>query len=426
MNEIWSILKAASLVKFIQIIIIYFTPVRFDTSSQILLDKYSTDKLDIIESSRLPFIREFLEGVVEKFVTWDSVYFADLFVEDIKYEHQFVFCPLWWRLIKHSSGETPNFYTSLLRSLAISNICHVASSVVLFFLTRSIFSRSKLFGQKSTRLAHLSSMISLVSPAGVFLTAPYSESLCALLSFTAFYLRDASLRGSKVGTDGKESTLKSQWYSKILYLLSGTLVAVSFGVRANALLLGALFLYDLYDFYTTSEAHYDCVYPLIAGAQLFVAIIIQNWHAYSIFCPQRGEWCNYFIPSLFRYAQKHYWNNGFLSYWTPNNIPNFLFALPTILILTLGMRFFTVEYPVKEVLPVIIVNGLLLMGGLLFWHVQILTRVASFTPLMYWFLAALLVSNNSLYKHFAKFALQFIVIWTLAQTSLFAAFLPPA
>ena len=65
------------------------------------------------------------------------------------------------------------------------------------------------------------------------------------------------------------------------------------------------------------------------------------------------------------------------------------------------------------------------------YHVQIITRLSSAYPIWYWWLASL-VANGSEVKVFgregsaARIMIQWMVIYSLVQTGLFASFLPPA
>lgn len=65
------------------------------------------------------------------------------------------------------------------------------------------------------------------------------------------------------------------------------------------------------------------------------------------------------------------------------------------------------------------------------YHVQIITRLSSAYPVWYWWLASL-VANGSRVKFLgrsgsaARIMIQWMVIYSLIQTGLFASFLPPA
>ena len=74
---------------------------------------------------------------------------------------------------------------------------------------------------------------------------------------------------------------------------------------------------------------------------------------------------------------------------------------------------------IEKLLPFIVINGLIVVG-VHFWNIQILNRITSFSPLIYWTLA------YNLKKPWAKYAIGYCIVWNFVQTGLFAAFLPPA
>ena len=86
----------------------------------------------------------------------------------------------------------------------------------------------------------------------------------------------------------------------------------------------------------------------------------------------------------------------------------------------------------KQIIPGLAVPQIVLvLLALTTYHVQIITRLSSAYPLWYWWLASL-VANGSKVKVFGRersvagMILQWMVIYGLIQTGLFASFLPPA
>ncbi|CAK7895261.1 GPI mannosyltransferase 2 [[Candida] anglica] len=418
------------LVKIVQLTIVYCTPRQFDTSSHIILSSNIDSKFAFIHTASSYGIPKVLAltftDILDKFVVWDNVYFSDLFVNDIKFEHQYVFCPLWWRFVKYIGDHTKgDFYTVLFIGTIIANLCHYLSCIVLYFFTLETFARSKFFNHTNlVKLSERTSLLYVLSPAGIFLTTSCSESPCALLTFIGLYIREISLDYNSFDLINSKVSVRNP----ITYIISGIIFAISYGIRANSVLLGVLYLYDLYKFFIVNQNMKDSILSLIAGSNMFIAIVISTWFPYMVFCPNgRGEWCDSYFPSLFSYAQSHYWNNGFMKYWTPNNIPNFIFALPTIILTVFALQFYIVRYPFKNILPILFVNILLLIGGIFWWHTQILTRISSFLPLIYWYIASLGLLNVGQDEiKVYHWSVRYFIIWSLLQTGLFAAFLPPA
>ncbi|GEQ68892.1 hypothetical protein JCM33374_g2561 [Metschnikowia sp. JCM 33374] len=469
-------------VKIAHFVIIVSTPAQFDVSTSILLRSYLKEKEALASfHTAIPMLNRALgkitsivvERFLDRLVTWDAVYFADLFVNGIQYEHQFVFCPLWWRLVRilPVNPET-EFYSRLFWATFITNMCHLGSALVLYFYTVEVFGKARIFSPE--RMAVAASMLYVCSPAAAFLTAPYSESIAALCSFLCLFLREISVGQTQltVGQDGfipgtdlpprslpkdvpgfslaeKPETTSKQFQSRPqsrpqshpqsaslylhvssllkssntgIYMLSGAFAALAFGFRANCLFLGIIYIYDLCLSRTKSP-----VLPLAAGSLLGVAFLAIHVHSYVYVCDSgRGEWCESRLPSLFAYAQSHYWGNGFLKYWTMNNLPNFAFAAPTVVLSALAVRYFAQIYPVERILPVLAVNVVFLLSLILFWHVQIITRIHTFLPVVYWLMAGLITQPNTSDRKWAKAYVAYFVIWNVLQPSLFSAFLPPA
>ncbi|KAK6456225.1 GPI mannosyltransferase 2 [Scheffersomyces xylosifermentans] len=388
----WKLIKTFVAIKSIQLAIVYFTPSQFDTSSELIIENHTTPYGDVLTT------------ILNKFIVWDAVYFTDLFVNQIKYEHQYVFCPSWLKFIKWIPIGNADYYSKLLLSLIVSNILHFISVVLVYYLSLQFFKQNKT-------LALRSALLMVVAPAGIFLTANYSENLSNVLSFASILSYDKSINPHDPGKNNTKSIV-----SKPLYVLSGIFTAVNFTVRANSLLLGIPYLLDLFEFGLVEDA----IWCLIAGGSVFLSLVWTSFTAYREFCPARGEWCNNTLPILFSYAQKKYWGNGFLQYWSPNNIPNFLIAIPVIIIHILSIHHFWIQLPIlKNVLPWLVVNVAVILGGIFFWNVQILVRISSFLPLSYWYVAQLQEPSQKIFIYY-------MLIWGFVQAVLFAAFLPPA
>lgn len=403
MGAITTLAKVFVIIKLVQILILYTVPYQFDVSSDIIIDKYKDEVI----------YNPILTKILNRCIIWDNVYFSDLFKNPIKYEHQFVFSPGWIWFVKYVVGRitgdqtTLNFYTNVLISLIIANMCQFITSYMLYYYSRYVFNKIALFKRSSERLSVLAAVYYLISPGGIFLTMPYSENLGSFLSILALFLRELS-----INTNYDMVKIRHWW----LYILSGIVMALAYPVRANCLLLGVFYVCDLLKFYFTNSTRIYSVLSFVTGLPLLLTFIYQNFLHYQTFCPERGEWCNDKIPSLFKYCQVHYWNNGFLNYWTMNNFPNFLISGPIIILNACAVYWFLVKFPVNTFLPYLLLNVILLTLGVFFWNIQILNRILNFNPLFYWFLATF--DYKPIYIG--------LVVWIFIQSGLFAAFLPPA
>lgn len=319
-------------------------------------------------------------GALRRLMVWDNVYFGKLFDHGVQYDHEWVFSPLWWRLVHYTSIYTG--IDSTVVGFALSNLFHYLSCLMMYRISLLYF---RGFSQQR-EIARLSAVLSAASPSGIFLSVPYSENLSNLLAFTGLYCLHRH------------------------YLLSCVFFALSFCTRSNALVLGVIYLYDLL----------VCrnLRALLCGTVLFASFLALNLVPYFIYCPSPDrEWCASTFPSLVVYAQSRYWDNGFLKYYTPNNLFNFVITIPIIVLLLKSSLFL---WRFQQLRSLSLTGLVFTVGSCLFINIQILNRISSFLPIVYWYLAILILQKRG------KYWLLWVITWNLLQTVLFACYLPPA
>jgi phosphatidylinositol glycan class V len=359
-------------VKVIHLSIIYLTPTTFDLSSTI----------------HVPYITSYpaISLVLQKLRHWDAVYFAHLFNDGPQYDHEWVFSPFWWRLI-HYIPDT--VFSRYVNAIIITNLSQLFSSFILYKYTLLKFTDNA--GKISLR----SSVLFLTSTIGIFGTAPYSENFNTLVTFIGLYILEISRLEDNA----------------FIYVTSSVFFEIAFWTRSNSILLGFIYFYDLI---TKLQKR-----ALVSGILFGVGILYYNYLPYVEFCTggSTRPWCHNKIPSLFSYAQSKYWDNGFLKYWTPNNIPNFLIAAPQVFLLSRSGLYFM---KFKNLTNLVVINFLFLIIVTFFLNVQIILRISTFIPLQFWFLSSLIEKRQG------SLWITYIIVWNLLQASLYAAFLPPA
>ena len=160
--------------------------------------------------------------------------------------------------------------------------------------------------------------------------------------------------------------------------------------------------------------------------------------AYRVFClaaaanhAQQSSWCNNLIPSIYTHVQRTYWHVGFLSYWTPSQLPNIALALP----LLVPLLFYSIPHtfslfhgkklgsfrPLTTAAHSVHATflGMTLLTSA---HTQIGLRLLPALPSTYWAAAALLVERPRWGRAYVVWA----VLWGAMSIVLWAAFLPPA
>lgn len=159
-----------------------------------------------------------------------------------------------------------------------------------------------------------------------------------------------------------------------------------------------------------------------------------------------GVWSNKeSVISLLTMGAHLYRNNGFLAYYEIKQIPNFLLAMPIILLTTKGLwhyaqsvdGFYTLGLgqntpaDTKKLLPFLYLWGFLLAYATTCMHVQVIIRFFTSLPPLYWITAQIWMdgfkkSASKQRQWLAQSVLSYYVLYGLVGIVLFAAFLPPA
>lgn len=414
-----------ALIKAAELFAVIISPSQFDVSTITLLQEYTSERSVILDSlSSLINTERIKMHVLDKLLSWDSVYFFKLTFDGIAFEHEWVFGPLLWRLLGVLMKLfSSNIYDALIVSMIINNICHFLSCVLLRKLTLLIFGPRFKSKKLVSTFANTCSLLCAIQPSGIFSTVGYSESVSQLFCYLGLYYRAYAL------TNNVRQHRKQ-------YLLSGICFSIAFGYRSNCLLYGILYLYDLFNA-IKHRTFVSMLMSLISGLLLFASLYISVALPYLRYCPERGEWCQSITKSLVTYAQSYYWNVGFLKYFTLGNIPLFLIAMPQLLVLILSLIRFKACKKIRGEWLVCFVYTFLQFTTM---HVQIVNRVSTCTFLHIWFLSSLLYQDafngnanankkkqNFLFsQRFAHWMILFWMVWVIVQAGLYAVFLPPA
>lgn len=196
-------------------------------------------------------------------------------------------------------------------AILIAHAAHLLSVLVLFSLTSAVFS------EPSPWLAFTAASLHIISPAGLFLSAPYAESSCALLSFAGCLLFTKSLGGNGPTTASHD----------MLVLLSGVSFGIATTFRSNGILNGLLLLEEAFRTSWSLKHGFpiSSLRRLIAtglgGMSVAVGFLLPQYIAYTEYCG-KGDvttrtWCNRTLPSIYTFVQDHYW---YVFYWIENTV----------------------------------------------------------------------------------------------------------
>jgi GPI mannosyltransferase 2 len=356
-----------------------------------------------------------------------------------------------------------------LSAIVIANVSHLLAVLMLYQLALGL-SQGRT---NSKAIAFVTAVLHIVSPAGMFLSAPYGESTFALLNFTALALYQTALKAER-------ATVRA-----LALLLAGLGFGAASTVRGNGLLSGLIIFIDfMWLLWSIARTRKATAYDLglacaLVGSGLLVAtgFIIPQAIAHRVYCQlpdpsDQREWCHRLPPSIYSWVQDHYWNVGFLRYWTLSNLPLFLLAAPTLVVLLYTSYicqapFSTHKVSSKSKKPskqswlsqlaswspfvrpsnppadlqyqkdrtaatshgirqLAVLQAVLALLALTSFHVQIVTRISSGYPLWYFVLATWIVEGDANQQRWGKWATRWMITYATVQGVLFASFLPPA
>ncbi|RKF72407.1 GPI mannosyltransferase 2 [Golovinomyces cichoracearum] len=398
----------------------------YDTSSSLNNPEYHQE---------LPFAVRY---VGQKLTRWDAIYFVKISNRGYVYEQEWAFGWGMTRLIALCTAGLERVLSceglESIGGILIAHIFHFFSVITLFYLTATIFTEEGL------QFSFNSACLHIISPAGIFLSAPYAESSCAFFSFA----------GCLIFT--KSFFVKGDLRRDFLVLISGVFFGVTTVFRSNGVLNGLLLLEEairtLWDLKKKFQiiALRHLLITSTAGLLVACGSLLPQYFAYNEYCrvdlALRREWCMKAFPSIYTFVQEHYWNVGLFRYWKSSNFPLFVLSAPMYILLFIsGVKAINPardkvsrsdedkpNVKVKDVniwirRNLAITQLLLAFGTLSFAHVQIIVRISSSCQTWIWFVANSLLNQK---KSLHKWSIRYMVTYCIVQAGLFSSFLPPA
>jgi len=191
--------------------------------------------------------------------------------------------------------------------ILISHAAHWLSAVLLWCLVYRMVNRT---GRARQQLATTAAVLHIISPAGVFLSAPQSESLFSFLNMLGFLLYTV---GSQQSVQG-QSVLGG-----VKTVAAGAVFGCATVVRSNGILSGLLFLWEactavpliLADGFSWARL-LRLTSVVFGGLLVGAGMLFPQYLAYRDFCfgrppKTRRPWCNRTIPAIYSWVQSHYW-----------------------------------------------------------------------------------------------------------------------
>ncbi|KAL1652329.1 ER membrane glycoprotein subunit of the GPI transamidase complex-like protein [Diplodia intermedia] len=250
----------------------------YDTSTTLLLGHDAA--ASALGAAAAPWTATLGQRLVSKLVRWDAIYFTAAAERGYQHEQEWAFSWAFSHLMANAAKILPLAGDPLAAlawsGVVISNISHLLSVLVLYQLATLM-----LPGPALRKTAFLTAVLHVLSPAGLFLAAPYGEALFSLLNFLGMLC----YAYARVQPNGQAAHL-------LCMLVSGLCFGLATMVRSNGLLSGLILLYDvlraLPGFLGPSSEMIATlmrlVGPVLAGCMVAGGSLIPQWVAYQQYC----------------------------------------------------------------------------------------------------------------------------------------------
>ncbi|KAL5007597.1 hypothetical protein ScPMuIL_016403 [Solemya velum] len=392
----------------------------------------------------------FSDGIVDVifsgFRRWDAVYFLHISQFGYTYENCLAFFPLFPLTTKIVSlvlnigleGTLNHSNILLISAFLLNQFLFVKTSVILYRLSVIVL--------KNRTLAYWAAVLFCINPASIFMSAPYSETVYAFVTFQGMLLCEQkkyvlSLLFIGLGTFSRSNGILVVGYIIFPKLMKCLFTVSTMQKQFYMLALAVLNLFWQTFFYTILclapfllYQYYAYLLYCVKTVSLNISENLRHYgysQGYRVVGGSQSPWCNNTLPLSYSHIQSSHWGVGFLEYYTWQQIPNFLLAVPiSVLSITASVTFFrynlvdlnfirtfemgksekeegneknSLGYIRPAVCPYVVHMMFLTLFGWLFMHIQVLTRMlTSSCPPIYWFAAHVIArgtSKHSYQKH---------------------------
>lgn len=268
-------------------------------------------------------------------MNWDSVYFLSIASYGYEFEQMLAFFPLFPIIISLIKRLLSIVTLGILSDLSAMIIAAALTNNLSFSLAALFLYKLTLLLKKDVMFAEVTVMLFCLNPANIFFSAFYSESLYAFLQFTGMYL------------------IYQDNHTNLKYVLAGIIFAGGSATRSNGVISIGFLIYS----YLTEYCHLarnfkgkqrNLQYLLKVGTKTMIVacsvvltvlpFVLFQYFAYTTYCigeptvKEKHHWCHKTFPISYSYIQKYYWNVGPFMYFEIKQIPNFVLALPVVLL----------------------------------------------------------------------------------------------
>ncbi|VDL19098.1 unnamed protein product [Hymenolepis diminuta] len=312
----------------------------------------------------------FLQLILDGFHKWDAIYFHFISINGYIYENTLAFfplLPLTLRIISRVTYFFPSLWSLWVHNILIgvfwSFLCHVLGAIQMYKL-----SKLTLMGEY---ISVTSALLYAINPASVFFSTLYSEPFYSLLlisglvwlaegSYTqgCFVLSlTAACRSNGIVNCGfgcfphfiflinELSDIYKQKMS-IFFAFFKVFEAVLYRILIFfSIIGGSLLPYLFYQYYAAYLYCFTEPKPSYFQELADFAEELGVLTPYTVNATVHAVWCPGIPWSSYSLLQKHFWNVGAFRYYELKQLPNFLLALPVLILVFKTVSLFAKRAP---------------------------------------------------------------------------------
>lgn len=297
----------------------------YDTSTTLL---FARAQPALSAQSENTLLEDFAKRLASKLVRWDALYFVSVAQRGYVFEQEWAWgwgytnflglISKGWsnaseivelpRLSVTSvlprASSLPPLYAQAFAGVLISHVSHLLSVFMLYGLVHHLPIMNNLQRRK---VAVIAASLHVFSSAGLFLSAPYGESLFSGLNFLGVLIHAGIPYEMPLEKYGPSSLLR--------LLLSGVCFGLATTVRSNGVFSGLIYFHHVY-MLLHSKVNVRTIVTIavlgLSAVAILAGMLFPQYLAYQEFCvgPSVGDvrpWCSRSLPSVYTWVQEHYW-----------------------------------------------------------------------------------------------------------------------
>ena len=294
------------------------------------------------------------------------MYFIHIAEHGYTYENNIAFLPLFPLVVRVAANTA---FLPLQNVLAYRNtllVSAVAVNICCFMASIRILYRLSIAVLGDDTAAYRVTQLYCINPASVFFMAPYSESLFALLTFSGMLMCERRCFVRASACFGLSALCRSNGVVNcgfILYLtVHNCVTAAMKNCRQDGSSRDTIQTFRVTVSMITSSAYRTFLCTVICVAPFFV----YQFYIYTVFCnpiarpkditpvilnygitqgysmphTSISPWCSSVIPLSYSYIQDKHWDVGFLRYYRWKQTPNFLLAVPMVILCLSAAKYY--------------------------------------------------------------------------------------